>query len=381
MALGEVFTHAPTEFELLPGKLSWDAPCWLQADIILSPRTGTARAKFFLNLKMPHQWDAFAKASWEEQLWAAFSPRFHQIEGPFANDWRQELFRCYQALKHRLRKTEAVFPPPFHFAKRDEYTAVDLATILKENPETLSVYLAFEKRSYSHYYFLRIHSNPPFSGLQPRCLWFDKRLPIHLHTEDVLPWFVATIRRLPKKNQPSEIESWKKSLLRFEPQLAPPESGADKPWAGKPKVILVFGPTGKVGYRGMFHLERQDINRIVRQKDVLTITGKTRHSFADHTSMEMERIFHLLAIDEDAAQRVERQILCGERTHFGLDGQILGMISHGAHVIQAINAPVEIVRRLCLEPGLGVSLTSDPREKHKVYCIIKSQAEAYSEER
>lgn len=55
LSMSEVFAHSPTEFELLPGKLSWASPCWLDVDIILGPRSEATRAKFFLNLKMPHQ--------------------------------------------------------------------------------------------------------------------------------------------------------------------------------------------------------------------------------------------------------------------------------------------------------------------------------------
>jgi len=374
--LSELFAHSPSEFDLVAGELSWESPCWLDADIILKPRSEAARAKFLSGLRMAHHWDAFAKTSWENQVWAVFIPRYQKIEGPFADAWRSALFRCFQTLTHQIQQTESLFPQPFRLYKRQEYTAVNLATIVKEDPETLSVYLVCERRPHQNYGFLRIHSPPPFRGRQPRCLWFDKRLPPNVTVEDVLPWFVATLHRLPRRDQPAQMERWTNRLLYFEPQLAPAQFQPGKPWGSRPKVVLVFGPTAKVGYRGMSHLERQDISQIVRRNDVLTITGKTRHRFADQTPIELEETFHLLVIDEVAAQKVEQEILYGGKIHFGLDGQILGMISHCADVIHAINAPLDMIRKLCLRPGLELNLMSPPREKHKMYFIVESQLKA-----
>ena len=56
--MAELFAHAPTEFELRPWKLSWDAPCWLDANIVLGPRSESSREHFVFNLTMPHKIDA-----------------------------------------------------------------------------------------------------------------------------------------------------------------------------------------------------------------------------------------------------------------------------------------------------------------------------------
>jgi hypothetical protein len=143
---------------------------------------------------------------------------------------------------------------------------------------------------------------------------------------------------LPKKHQPAEVEEWTKRLLPFEPQLAPPEDGAENPWTEKPKIVIVLGPTSKVGYRILYHFERRDISHVVRQNDTVRIEGTERHQWADKT-MEFVRTFFLLAFDEAAAERVERQILDGKRIHFGLDADVLGMICRSGHVIHAINVP------------------------------------------
>jgi hypothetical protein len=369
--MAEVFAYAPADFELKPSKLFWDSPCWLNADLVLCPTTEATRQKFWLNLSMPHRVDAFARLSWEDQLWKAFSPRIDLVSGPHADAWWPRLMDCYENLKQGLKQTDTIFQEPFHFVRRQGFETVDLPTILKENPENLNVYLAIEKGSYSEYMHLRIHSSPPFIGAKPRCLWFEKRLSDNLHTEDVLPWFIATLHRLPKKHQPADVEPWAKRLLHFEPQLAPPTSGAEKPWPEKPDLILVLGPTAKVGYRSLTHFERRDIGHVIRKGDMVRVVGKERFHWRDNKTMEVERTFHLLAFDEAAAERVEKRILSGERVHFGLDADVLGMICQNSSFIHAINAPEEIIRQLCVEPGLELRLISTPRGKLKTYEACK----------
>jgi hypothetical protein len=272
-----------------------------------------------------------------------------------------------------LHHTETLFTEPFRFVRRQEYTTVDLGTILKEDPETLNVYLVVQKGAYCHYIYLRIHSKPPFFGSQPRCLWFDKRMPDFLHIEDMLPWFMATIRRLPKKLQPSSLDPWAKRLLHSEPKLAAPPSGADLPWAQKPKVIFVFGPVGKIGSRSMYHFERRDISSIVRHAEVVRFDGKTRHEWNDRT-FEYATTIYLLAFDEVAAARVEQQLIRGDRVHFGLTSDVLGMICQSEHAVIAINAPIDTIRRLCLKPGQDLELYSSPRAREKNYGVFRAPA-------
>jgi hypothetical protein len=209
----EVFAHAPAEYEIKPWKLTWKQPCWIHADIILSPQTAATREKFLLNLNMPHRIDAYAREPWADQLWAAFAPRLSQIAGPHSAKWWDEMMSCHGKLEKHLGETETLFPQPFRFAMRKEFVTVDLAAILKASPEALNIYLGLEKGKYGNSFFLRIHSGPPHLGLQPKCLWFEKRMPYFLHEDDVLPWFLATIQRLPKKTsaipkpQPASVQS------------------------------------------------------------------------------------------------------------------------------------------------------------------------------
>jgi hypothetical protein len=371
--MSEVFAHAPAEYEIKPWKLTWEPPCWIHADIILSPQTADTREKFLLNLNMPHKIDAYAREPWADQLWAAFAPRLSQIVGPHSAKWWDEMMSCHGKLEKQLGETERLFPQPFRFARRKEFVTVDLAAILKASPEALNIYLGLEKGKYGNSFFLRIHSGPPHLGSPAKCLWFEKRMPDFLHEEDVLPWFLATIQRLPKKHRPADVQPWLNRLLHFEPQLTPPSSGVEKPWVEKPKVIFVFGPVGKVGYRGLTHFERRDISRIVRQNEIVKIEGKTRHSMIGNKTMEFERTFHLLAFDEAAAERVERQIFWGERVHFGLGPDIFGMVLRSGHLLHAVNVPIETIRLHCVEPGHDIQLVSNPRDKCRIYEFVKAQ--------
>jgi hypothetical protein len=169
------------------------------------------------------------------------------------------------------------------------------------------------------------------------------------------------------------LDPWIQRLLHFEPHLAPPRSGADKPWTEKPKVIFVFGPIGKIGSRITDHIERRDLSGILREGNVLKVESKTRVEWRDGKATVTERTYFLLAFDEEAAARVERQILTGERVHFGLDSSILGMICQTENVVNAINAPIDTIRRLC-KVGQGFELVPDsnPHERQKDYRIISA---------
>ena len=134
----------------------------------------------------------------------------------------------------------------------------------------------------------------------------------------------------------------------------------------------MLGPTTKVGYRSLTHFERRDLSHVIRKSDIVTVDGKERYHWRDNRTMEIERTFHLLALDEGAAERVEKRILSGERVHFGLDADVLGMICRSNHVISAINAPEETIRRLCVEPGLELRLISTPRNRPRLRHLLAS---------
>jgi hypothetical protein len=106
---------------------------------------------------------------------------------------------------------------------------------------------------------------------------------------------------------------------------------------------------------------------VIRQRDIVIIEGKEQYHWQDGRVMEIERKFHLLALDEPAAERVERQILLGERVHFGLDIDIFGMICTSGDIIYAINVHENIVRKICAPRGYELRLFGNPRHKLKGY--------------
>jgi hypothetical protein len=91
--------------------------------------------------------------------------------------------------------------------------------------------------------------------------------------------------------------------------------------------------------------------------------------------MIVDRTFHLITLDAEAACAVENQILKGIRTHFGLDGQVLGMIVFNPITIHSLNVPVETIESLCLTLGQSLELRSKAREKIKTYDILYPEAE------
>jgi hypothetical protein len=295
--MAEIFCHAPTEFEFKPSKLFWKDPCWIEADILLSPKSPAACQKFFTSLKMPHEVDAFGRVPLKDQLWKTFYPRLQCINGKDIQAWYSILLNCCTELTELLKHPQTVFSPPFSFAARKEFTTVDLATILKIDPDSLSVYLAIDRGSSGDYCSLRIHSTPPFLSLPPKCYWYEKRTPDNLHQEDFLPWFVATIERLPKKHRPSDPHDWANRLLKFHPHLAIPTSGIDRPWTGKPRLVFVLGSVSKVGYRPLVHLERRDIKGILRQDDMIRVEGIERLPGVSDKEIEIELTIHLVAVD------------------------------------------------------------------------------------
>jgi hypothetical protein len=371
--MAELFEHSPNDFDSTR-HVSWEDPCWLCADVVLSPRTLSLRQKFVFNLMLAQKIDAFAKTAWQTQLWVSYRKRFSLVQGPYANDWFQALMRYLDELKQSLNDTGCLFPQPCRFLRRAEFVNVDLATILKEQPEAVFAYLSFEKGSYCEYCLLRIHTKLPLFGTLSKALWFQKRLPDILHPGDILSWFRATIGRLPKKHRPLDVDVWVKRLLDFEPQLAVAVPSGDKSWTEKPKVVIVFGSVGQVGYRSMFHIERRDINRIVRRGDVVNLDAKVRYHYADGTHLEFEYTFYLIGVDEVAAEHIERHLLRGERIHFGLDKDIFGLVSRRGESVHAINVSPDRIHELCVPPGFELRLRSRVSEKHKRYELIEVRA-------
>ena len=370
--LNQVFSHSPKEFNVSTVDMEWEPPCWIQLGLCLKAASEAANNEFPFGLELSHSLDAFSKTSHDKQLSSIFWSRGQYITNHYRDDWYHALIDWHELLKEKLKHLDGMFNSPFHFVDRNNFFIVDLSTILREDPKTMEIYLAEEKGSYADYNFLRIHSGIGYS-LPRQHLWFQKRLSMWLQTEDVLPWFIETIKRLPKKYQPSNIQEWQNRFLDIEPHFSPPPSGEGKPWLEKPKVILVFGATHKVGYRSLFHLERSRFTQIKRQKEILTIP--TSIKYGGSPEIVLDWTFHLITTDATAAQRVEKEILSGKKTHFGLNVDIVGMIARGDDVIQAINVPESKICEICLVKRQSLIPNSGPREKHKIFCITIQSSE------
>ena len=151
------------------------------------------------------------------------------------------------------------------FIPRSGFVKTSLESVLSKDPTTMDVYIAEDTDSDKHsVYVLRIHSSLWHYAPNTEHLWYEKRVPWHLHTEDVLPWFQATIKKLPKRKKPRDATPWEENLLRSDPELAPPILALDAQWHERPKLILVFGTRDEIGYAAMYHLERQRIQGLRR---------------------------------------------------------------------------------------------------------------------
>lgn len=373
--LKQLFSHSPDEFDIHSG-MAWERPCEIHLNLYLTPKSEATKRDFWSALVLPFCIDAFSKATLEKQFDSVFWKLLNCMEQSSLSLWYWELSKWNSSLKEQLRHPDTMFRQPFRFVGRDKFVTADLPTVLKENPERMEVYLAEEERTYANYCFLRIHSNLWHFAPEARHLWFEKRLPSGLQPEDVLPWFMATINRLPKRMQPSNPGTWVERLSLSDPKLSPQQLGKDQPWTKKPKVILVFGATHKVGYRSLFHLERSRIIRLTRNRELLTIIGQIQYGLRSDQALSWT--FHLITADETAARHVEQEMIDGKTIHFGLDVNIVGMVARTDGVVHSINVPVDKVRSLCLTEGESLESPQGERNKHKIYQIVRSSTKSPS---
>lgn len=366
--LEKIFVHSPEEFVIGEPQVWWEPPCYFQLAVNFSAKRDSVREELGGDFDLHHQIDAFSKQHAEQQLWAIISARLRSRQGQFDFEWITVFLKLNADLKGCLQTPGRFFVSPLRFQARRDFTPVDLRTILQQDPKTIDVYVVREERKLGPCWFLRMHSSLSSFKLRDQHLWFEKRIPWRLHDEDILPWFLATMRRLPKKAQPADLSSWQKRFLQYEDETSVRKVDVKMRWTERPKVILVFGAEQLIGYGGLFHLERQNIGCIQRHHEVVTVVGLTKY----YELVEHWR-FHLLTEDESAAQKIESELLAGERIHFGLDSQIVGMIAHKHKVgrVYAINVPEDRIHKLCLRQGQSLELVSPPSAKRKSYNIIE----------
>lgn len=367
----QIFAHSPSEFEFSPG-ISWERPCRIRIDLHLKPISDESQNKFVFPLLIGNWIDALSKTSLEKQFETVFWRFLDLAKGPYFDSWLNEFVKWHKVLKEQLRNPDTMFQHPLRFIRRQQFVMVDLATVLKQTPEHMEMYLAIEERTYSSYCFLRIHSSLSHFVPGAKYFWYEKRLPDFLETADIIPWFIATVDRVPKKAKPSDLQPWLDRLLHYEPDLCYSPYTPNRSQTEKPKITLVFGPVNKVGYRYLYHLRRENIS-LIRKCDRLTIVGPIQYGFADGKELKLDWEFHLLTENQAAAKKIEQEMITGKKLHFGLDLDIVGMIARSSYTVHAINVPVEMIREICLVEGQSLELDSNPRDKHKLFHIVPKQ--------
>lgn len=360
--------YSPEDFDFAPPRAVWEQPCWIRVCNSFRAVDQAAKSEYYLPLTFDFRIDAFARISPDEQLDQQFWRLCKHAGEAGGRMWLDFLYQRNNEFRHALDDTTTLFTSPFRYVPRSEFESVKLDVILREDPERMVIYVAEDADSYGReIYALRIHSSLWYRVADQKYLWFQKILPWALHPEDVVPWFHATIKKLPKKSQPRNLDVWDEMLLRAEPDFAPLVPNGDQKWSDRSKLILVFGTRDEIGYAALYHLERDRIKSLVRNGTEISIRA-TIHNQYEKDPEKLWWIIHLLTPSERHAERLEGRLLSGGQVHFGLEDDICGMIACNQNHIDAVNVEPDALKRHCGKPGMVLALVSPPRQKHKTYC-------------
>ena len=266
-------------------------------------------------------------------------------------------------LKKSLFCSSEVVSLPGSLLNRDRFVKVDLARILQEPSDHVEMYLVFEKGENENYECLRIHTRLKSTPTN-KYFWYQKRLPSSLERSDLIPCFRAFVNRLPKRSRPLDLTPWEAILSSSALHLNQKHSERNNIVSEQSHITLVFGSIAKLDRRPLFHLDRKTI-QFFRLAKRLTIFSTQSGIYG----LEMWK-FHLLMESKAAAINVEQEMLAGEKIHFSVDRDTIGMIACSAGFIDAINVPIETVQELCLTEGEALSLRSRPRDKLKLFGIV-----------
>ena len=360
-------SFSPDDFTFAPSRAVWQQPCWISIYNGFRAVTERAKAELPLPLTFDFKIDAFARKPHDEQLGAQFWRLYDHVEKIGAHQWSSFLIDRRPEFYRPLGQTAELFKPPWQFVPRQAFRKATLDLVLAADPETMAIYIPEDTNSDGgEIYTLRIHSSLWHHCAGSTYLFYEKTLPWRLHPEDVLPWFHATVKKLPKKRQPRDLTRWDEKLIEAEPDLAPPLPTPDAAWADKPTLVLVFGTTDEVGYAALYHLKRNRIQRLTRHGSEITI----RASIESRYEVDPEKLwwtFHLLTPTARHAERLESRLLSGSQIHFGLGDDIAGMVAIHQSGVDAIDVPTDDLQRLCGRDGVKLELISSPRYRHKSY--------------
>lgn len=360
-------TCSPQDFSFSEPRAVWTQPCWIKVYNSFRGVTDSAKARFLLPLAFDFKVDAFGRKPPDEQLSQQFWRLYEHAEKVSDGRWSDFLLGRRDKYHAALQDTSVLFKSPFRYVPRSEFETTTLDVVLAQDPETMVIYVPEDTDSDGGaIYTLRIHSSLWHRYSDQRYRWYQKTLPWRLQPEDVLPWFHATVARLPKKRQPRDLTVWDEKLVSAEPDLALPKAEEGAIWTDRPKLVLVFGQRSDVGYAALYHLERNRIQNLTRRGSAVTL----RASIHNRYQTDPEKLwwtFHLLAPSTFHAQRLEGRLLSGEQIHFGIGDDITGMIACHGNTIDAIDVDPETLKRFCSRDGMRLALISPPRLKHKSY--------------
>jgi len=359
----EVFGEfTPDDFVFFEPSACWVPPCWISAPLVFRAVSERARAKFMLPLKLSFQADPFARLGILQQISSQFFAIYEQAH-PARTAWTSLLWQPFIELQQAFSDRTRLFQPPMKFVAREEFESTTLDVVLRSDPETFEMYLADDSDSSKRdILVLRIHSSLWHYAPNQKYLWFEKRVPWRLHREDVLPWFDATVKKLPRKRQPIEWSAWTDKFLRSHPEFARERSSSERPWSERPPIVLVFGTRDEVGYAASFRLERTRIEGIKRIGKELFLRSTIANPYE-----KLWWDFRICSPNPIQAERLESRFLSGEQIHFGIGDDISGMIAANEHIVHFTNVETELIKRCYSRDGMILLSFTSRRFRHKTY--------------
>ena len=364
---------SPDDFEFAAATPCWIQPCWINVSSTFRASNARAKDAFPLPIKFDFQTDPFARKRVLEQ----FNSQFWQLYDKArigGRAWIDFLWKQFDNFRQAFERTGELFQPPMRFVPRTEFQNATLDIILQHDPEAFEIYLADDTdSSKNEILVLRIHSSLWHYSPGQMYFWFDKRVPWRIRAEDVLPWFDATVKKLPKKRQPMDWMPWKNKFLQSHPEFSRALAVSHVNWEERPPLVLVFGTKDQVGYAGLFHLDRSRIQAIRRSRNEISIKATIENRY-ENDPEKLQWTFRIFSPTTRHAERLESRLISGEEIHFGLGDDITGMIATNDRSIHFINVDPELIKRSYSRKGMMLLSLSPPRFRHKIYSYYDGEA-------
>lgn len=353
----DFFDFDPGDFEIADIGASWRQPCWICVAIVFRASSDRSKAAFPLPMRLDFLVDLFASQLAPEQLRQQVFSNCGNLLTAGHSAWSEFSSQHLRELEAALADTSRLFNAPFRLVERWEFERVDLASVLRCDPDGMVAYLADDTDSYGREILvLRIHSSLWWYDAATPYLLFQKKVPANLRSEDLIPWFEALVHKLPRKRQPLDLSRWISKILECDPQLEQPSDN----------VMLIFGPREQIGFASLFHIERQSIQMLIRRRQQLSFHALVENRYERDPS-KLIWAFYLFCPSPAHAKRLQERLLSGQQSHFGIGDDISAMIAAGTTLVQAVNVPFETVEKLCGRDGMMLDRISAPRFRQQTY--------------